>query len=121
MTSRVVAVLVTVPAVGVVFAMRGDASACSRCDRPDRPRLVRDLGTGSGTRPDALAQRWSIPKELLGKELVCPVSRTLFVVTEQTPATEHDGKWQYFCCECCLKKNEGAWKAGNAPEGTHRH
>ncbi len=117
------------------YAAEGPAGfpkACPGTDVPDEvegtdaaghaDESAPDAGAADeGHPPDAAPPRGSIPQELLGKELVCPVSGTLFVVTEQTPATEHDGKWQYFCCECCLERGEEAWKAGPAAEGTHRH
>lgn len=40
----------------------------------------------------------------VGDRTTCPVSGEEFVVTEQSPKVEYEGKTYYFCCGGCDKK-----------------
>ncbi len=121
MTSRISAVFAVPLAVCIVFATRGAATACPMCSRPDHPRSLRSDGSGRRPEPGPRTPLRAIPRELLGHEVVCPVSGTLFVVTEHTATSEHGANLQYYCCECCLKKDKRTPEAEVAPEESQHH
>ena len=88
------------------------------------------LACGGSSAPEAAAAETTSGSELalvppgetsVGDRSTCPVSGHEFVVTEDSPTFEHEGRTYHFCCSGCVDRfaadPERYLEA--APEGDH--
>lgn len=87
---------------------RGKDGQCScggegkDCGCKDGAGCAQHKAAAAGAKPP------SVPKEMVGQEVVCPVTGERFKVTEQTLTSEYEGKTYYFCCPGCKPKFDKA-------------
>lgn len=70
---------------------------CPGCDtefQKDPERYIKKMETTEH-------HKIMVEQDMIGAEVVCPVSGDRFYVSETTPVVEHKGKKYYFCCPGC--------------------
>lgn len=70
---------------------------CPGCDtefQKDPEKYIKQMATTE-------QHKTTVDKDMIGAEVVCPVSSDRFHVSETTPVVEHEGEKYYLCCPGC--------------------
>ncbi len=74
------------------------------CGGSNPPPATPSTPTAPTTTPAASGDVKAPGEAKVGDKTTCPVSGEEFVVTENSPKMEHNGKTYYFCCSGCDAK-----------------
>lgn len=80
----------------------GASSAPPAAPSPSPPST--SVSEGARTSPSSASELKKPGEAKLGDKTKCPVSGEEFVVSENSPKVEYQGKTYYFCCSGCDKR-----------------